>query len=178
MCAALHAAAQFVDHAWAETLLGMMHERGKILNFLDWNQAMDACKNGNQPSAAQKLFSDMVQAQVEPNVITFALLVGAHSGEPPESIQAAASHMATYGIEPNVPFLDELVSALLGTRRQGVQVIQLPQALAAAARAPRSHLVAAGKVIRHAESAGLELSKLLLFFKKAIRQVQAGTRLK
>ncbi|CAE7805690.1 unnamed protein product [Symbiodinium sp. CCMP2456] len=168
MCAALHAAAQFADHGFATQLLDMMQDRGKILNVLDYNQALDACKNSLQHEAAMHLYSEMVRVNVTPNVITFALLVGAHSGKPLKDITDVASQMALYDIEPNVPFLEELVSAMIGARRQGLKITDLQQARMVASQSPASHLRAAQRVIEQIESQGVELSQLLRRFKAAM----------
>ncbi|CAE7373060.1 unnamed protein product, partial [Symbiodinium necroappetens] len=154
MCAALNAAAQFGDFALAKDLLDMMREKGKILNVVDYNQALDACKNSLQPEAAMGLYSDMVSAGITPNVITFALLVSAHSGKALESISDVTSQMVPYDIEPNVPFLEELVSAMIGARRPGVKIIDVQQAEKVASEAPATHLRAAQRVIAHVESEG------------------------
>jgi len=168
MCAALNAAAQFGDFALAKDLLDMMREKGKVLNVVDYNQALDACKNSLEAEAAVSLYSDMVSASITPNVITFALLVSAHSGKSLESISNVTSEMVPYDVEPNVPFLEELVSAMIGARRPGVKIIDVQQAERVASEASQTHLRAAQRVIAHVESKGMELSDLLRKLKQAI----------
>ena len=128
----------------------------------------DACKNSLEAEAAVSLYSDMVSASITPNVITFALLVSAHSGKSLESISNVTSEMVPYDVEPNVPFLEELVSAMIGARRPGVKIIDAQQAERVASEASQTHLRAAQPVIAHVESKGMELSDLLRKLKQAI----------
>ncbi|CAE7426581.1 DEGP9 [Symbiodinium natans] len=56
MCAMLHAVSKTGNDSFAASLLDNMERRGKALNVLDWNQALNACKIAGKAHTAAYLF--------------------------------------------------------------------------------------------------------------------------
>ena len=104
-------------YKWA--LLDLLSDRGKQLNGADWSQALQSCRNAAAPAAAWYLYGQMLNHSVEPNVIVFSHLMGAHSNSSVAAIRKVIHNMTESKVKPDTPFVEEHIGALLGTRYMG-----------------------------------------------------------
>ena len=172
MCAALYASSKVGNVTFAATLLDLMQKRGKPLNVIDWNQGIDACAVAGEAGAASFLFDNMIKAGVKPNIISFALLVGAHSGKPVARISEAARRLNDHDILPDSAFFEELVCAIFGARQLKMNtMIRAEDTIAVVRDASVSRRAEAWRVIQEAKAKGLHLSSLVQLFEASLQKV-------
>ena len=172
MCAMLHAVSKTGDVSFAASLLDQMERRGKVLNILDWNQALNACRLAGKPNAAAFLLNQLTSRDVQPTVVTFSLVIGAHSGRPLAEILPYVDRMTAQGIQPSSLLVEDLVCSILGLRRRpghGWEFVKTAaQARLMMSETPPAHKAEALRILKNAQKQGIELSILMQRFRKAL----------
>ena len=115
----LEAASDMGDIVGAAALLDFMSNRTVPAGTRHYNLAIRACKMSNHSrrhEAATYLLQAMIQNRLQPKVITFQDLVGAHRTEPLHQVENVLSKMSACRVSPNREFTEACVNAILEDR--------------------------------------------------------------
>ncbi|CAE7535409.1 FCA [Symbiodinium microadriaticum] len=113
--ARISAAAAEGDVQTAATVLDQMNVSGMAINVGHLSAAIRACweAEGSHHNAAKYLFNLHKELDLQPNVITFACLVGSYISAPLEEIRVAYTEMKELGIVPNTVFAESYLVTVL-----------------------------------------------------------------
>lgn len=113
--ARISAAAAEGDIETAAAILDQMNDTGIAIGITHVSAAIRACwvADGNHHNAAKYLFQLVKQRNLQPNVITFACLIGAYRAASLDSITAAYDEMKGLGILPNKAFAETYLVTVL-----------------------------------------------------------------
>ena len=115
--ARVDAAAEIGDMFGAASVLDDMDHRSLEANILNYNSAINACKNSNaskRHDAAMFLLDALCSKNLQPSVVTFTNLVGAHRDAPLDSIIGLRKRMAALGLKANRVFAENYLGAVCG----------------------------------------------------------------
>ncbi|CAE7819236.1 FCA [Symbiodinium sp. CCMP2592] len=113
--ARISAAAAEGDVQTAATVLDQMNVRGVAIDVGHLSAAIRACweAEGSHHNAAKYLFNLHKELHLQPNVITFACLIGAYMTAPLEEVLVAYTEMKELGILPNTVFAESYLVTVL-----------------------------------------------------------------
>ncbi|CAE8712941.1 unnamed protein product [Polarella glacialis] len=156
----IDAVAEAGDVHKAVGFLDQMTARNVTRDRVAWTSAINACKNARNALAARHLLKCMMAEGVEPDIVTFANVAGAHFGANVTHLTQLRNQIAELRIDLNPPFLEIYVSALAG-RELPAAILGDKPFVDELSLLDESHLTDMISVIAEARAKGIRLSKLL-----------------
>ncbi|CAE7382562.1 FCA [Symbiodinium necroappetens] len=156
----ISAAAAEGDVQTAATVLDQMNVSGVAINVGHLSAAIRACweAEGSHHNAAKYLFNLHKELDLQPNVITFACLVGSYMTAPLEEIRVAYTEMKELGIVPNTVFAESYLVTVL-RKPKGAPWDEDEMLVALHERSPE-RIAAARQAIDDFKAEGVTLSTL------------------
>ena len=111
------------DMKGSASVLEMLETKGIGLTTVHFNSAINACKNSNHTrshQAAMYLVNEMLRKGLQPNIVTFGSLAGAHRRANISSTKQVLSLMASCGVKPNSLFAETYLGVLCKGRLRNV----------------------------------------------------------
>ena len=158
--ARVDAAAEMGNMTEAVAVLDDMGRRSLETNIINFNSAINACKNAKhrrRHEAAMFLFETVLTQSLEPTVVTFANLVGAHRAAPLQQISDLRGCMAALGIPANRVFAETYLGAVCGRFEKVRDAGQMAQKMV---ELPKERREEARLALRDFSTAGVELTRL------------------
>ncbi|CAE7816251.1 unnamed protein product [Symbiodinium sp. CCMP2456] len=156
--ARVDAASEMGNMTEAVAVLDDMERRSLEANIINFNSALNACKNADhrrRHEAAMFLFETMLARSLEPTVVTFSNLVGAHRAAPLQQISELRGRMASLGIPANRVFAETYVGAVCGRFEKVRDAGQMAQKMV---ELPKERREEARIALRDFRTAGVELT--------------------
>ena len=167
----MDAAADLGDIAGAAGVIDFMAKNEIDIDVFVFNSAINACKNTRPPShsAAMFLLNALLERGLQPSVVTFTNLVGAHQRAKLSKLESLLHQMDLYGIQPDNVFAETYLSTLTYGLLQNVYTFEA--AKAKLADVPEERLKAAKAAMHRFVDEGVELTKLCKFMKAYFDQM-------
>ena len=140
----MDAAAELGDVEEAATVLDLIIRKELQTDLLVFNSAINACKNADppKPPAATYLLATLLDRGLQPSVVTFTNLAGAHK----------------HAAHPNEVFAATYLSALMSCRLQNVRTFRAADNVLAGVSEDR--LLEARRALRQFEQSRVKLASL------------------
>ncbi|CAE7522353.1 PPR10 [Symbiodinium sp. CCMP2456] len=159
--ARIDAASEMGDMEGAASILDFMANETVPAYDIHFNSAINACKNSNHSKrhvAAMFVLDGMLSKGLQPTVVTFANLAGAHRQAPLTMLEGILSRMRDSGITPNKVFAETFVGALFRGRLTAVSTVE--DVHIRLNGISKDRLRVAKSVLTDARSRGVRLTKL------------------
>ncbi|OLQ10799.1 hypothetical protein AK812_SmicGene5437 [Symbiodinium microadriaticum] len=117
--ARIAAASEMGDIEGAASILEFMVQETVPLYDIHFSSAINACKNSNHANrhrVATYFLDRMLGSGLQPSIVTFANLVGAHRQAPLDELEGIMSKMNHHGVIPNEVFTEAFLGALFEGR--------------------------------------------------------------
>ena len=170
--ARIDSASEMGDIEGAASILDFMAHETVPVYEIHFNSAINACKNSNHSrrhEAALSLLDSMLSKGLQPNVVTFANLAGAHRQAPLDMLEDVLSRMRDSDIIPNKVFTETFVGALFQGRLRAVSTVE--DVHTRLKGTSRDRLRVAQAVLRDARSRGVRLTKLSSLTEQYLQQL-------
>ena len=164
------AAGELGDIEGAAAVLDYMLGNKLETDVVVFNSAINACRKASPPSysAAMFILDNLLQRGLQPSIVTFTDLVGAHQRAPTSKVQNLLSQMKQHGIRPDTAFAEMYLCALTEGRLQDIWTFR--DADEKLAEVSRERLLASKAAMKHFEEEGVRLSGLCKFMRKYFEQ--------
>ncbi|CAE7944963.1 unnamed protein product [Symbiodinium necroappetens] len=115
------------------------------------------------------LLDGMLSKHLQPSIVTFANLVGAHSHAPLDQLEGVLSSMTHKGVGPNQVFTEAVLSALFPGRFTAAWTVD--DICTRLKGASRNRLRVAKSVLKDARSRGVRLTQLSSMVDQCLQQL-------
>ena len=169
--ARIDAASEMGDIVGAASVLEFIVNETVPVCDIHFSSAINACKNSdhsNRHKAAKYLLAGMLTRGLQPNVVSFANLAGAHGEAPLDELQGILSSMTDSGVISNKVFIEALLGALFQGRLTAAWTVDHVRIRLKGTS--RDRLRVAKSVLRDARSRGVRLTQLSSLTEQYLQQ--------
>ena len=171
--ARIDAASEMGDIEGAASTLEFMVDESVRVCDLHFSSAINACKNSNHSNrhkAATYLLENMLSKGLQPNVVAFANLAGAHRQAPLDELEGILSSMTDNGVSPNKVFIEAFLGAVFQGRLTAAWTVD--DVRMRLKGTSRDRLRMAKSVLKDALSRGVRLTKLSSLTEQYLQQLK------
>ena len=169
--ARIDAASEMGDIEGAASILEFMVNESVPARDIHFSSAINACKNSNHSNrhkAAKYFLAGMLTRGLQPNVVSFANLAGAHWEAPLDELQGILSSMTDSGVISNKVFIEAFLGALFQGRLTAAWTVD--DVRIRLKGTSRDRLRVAKSVLRDARSRGVRLTQLSSLTEQYLQQ--------